>query len=146
MKVLMALMTSFILLSASTIGQDSLKQKEAVKDEGADKIFTKVEQEAKFPGGKAGGVAFLEKYLDANVAANDGAKAGIYTVRVQFIVDREGKVSNVRAIEVPQGCPSCGPETVRVLKKSPRWVPAMQNGKNVIYQAVQHISFQVMNK
>ncbi|HEX8278791.1 MAG TPA: energy transducer TonB, partial [Segetibacter sp.] len=86
---------------------------------------------------------YLERNLNANVAADDGAPTGNYTVRVQFIVDKEGNISNVSAIEVPKACPSCGPEAVKVIKRGPKWEPAVQNGRNVIYQAVQHITFQV---
>lgn len=112
-------------------------------EEDYDKVFTKVEKEAKFPGGQEAWRKFLERNLNPQVAADDGAPSGNYTVRVQFIVDKEGNISNVSAIEVPKACPSCGPEAVKVIKRGPKWEPAVQNGRNVIYQAVQHITFQV---
>jgi protein TonB len=116
------------------------------QEEDYDKVFTKVEKEAKFPGGQAAWVKYLERNLNANVAADDGAPAGNYTVRVQFIVDKEGNISNVQSIDVPKACPSCGPEAVKVIKRGPKWDPAVQNGRNVIYQAVQHITFQVVDQ
>ncbi len=112
-------------------------------EEDYDKVFTKVEKEAKFPGGAEGWKRYLERNLDANVAANDGAPTGNYTVKVQFIVDKTGAISNVQSIEVPKTCPSCGPEAVKVIKKGPKWEPAVQNGRNVIYQAIQFVTFQV---
>ncbi len=112
-------------------------------EEDYDKVFTKVEKEAKFPGGMDGWKKYLERNLDAQVAANDGAPTGNYTVKVQFIVDKQGNISNVQAIEVPKPCPSCGPEAVKVIKKGPKWEPAVQNGRNVIYQAIQFVTFQV---
>lgn len=112
-------------------------------EEDYDKVFTKVEKEAKFPGGMEGWKRYLERNLDAQVASNDGAPAGNYQVKVQFIVDKEGNISNVQAIEVPKACPSCGPEAVKVIKKGPKWEPAVQNGRNVIYQAIQFVTFQV---
>ncbi|WP_207495726.1 energy transducer TonB [Aridibaculum aurantiacum] len=115
-------------------------------EEDYDKVFTKVEKEAKFPGGPEAWRRFLERNLNANVAADDGAPAGNYTVRVQFIVDKEGSISNVQAIDVPKACPSCGPEAVKVIKRGPKWDPAVQNGRNVIYQAIQHITFQVVDQ
>jgi hypothetical protein len=114
------------------------------KNETDDRVFTKVEHEAMFPGGAEGWRRFLETNLNANVAADDGAKPGIYTVKLQFIVDKEGNISNVQAIDVPRACPSCGPEGVKVIRKSPKWNPAMQNGRKVTYQAVQFITFQVV--
>ena len=86
---------------------------------------------------------YLERNLNAQVASDDGAPVGNYTVKVQFIVDKTGAISNVTAIEVPKACPSCGPEAVKVIKRGPAWEPAVQNGRNVIYQAIQHITFQV---
>jgi protein TonB len=104
-------------------------------EEDYDKVFTKVEKEAKFPGGPEAWKRYLERNLNANVAAEDGAPTGNYTVKVQFIVDKAGIISNVQAIEVPKACPSCGPEAVKIIKKGPKWDPAVQNGRNVIYQA-----------
>ncbi|TDH21318.1 energy transducer TonB [Segetibacter sp. 3557_3] len=113
------------------------------QEEDYDKVFTKVEKEAKFPGGPGAWQKYLERNLNAQVASDDGAPVGNYTVRVQFIVDKTGAISNVQAVEVPKACPSCGPEAVKVIKRGPAWEPAVQNGRNVIYQAIQHITFQV---
>lgn len=112
-------------------------------EEDYDKVFTKVEKEAKFPGGADGWKRYLERNLNAQVAADDGAAPGNYTVKVQFIVDKEGNISQVSAIDKPKACPSCGPEAEKVIKRGPKWEPAVQNGRNVIYQAVQFITFQV---
>lgn len=112
-------------------------------EEDYDKVFTKVEKEAKFPGGLEGWRRYLERNLNANVAADDGAPVGNYSVKVQFIVDKQGNISNVQAIEKPKACPSCGPEAEKVIKRGPKWEPAVQNGRNVIYQAIQYITFQV---
>lgn len=112
-------------------------------EEDYDKVFTKVEKEAKFPGGPDGWRRYLERNLNANVAADDGAPLGNYSVKVQFIVDKQGNISNVQAIEKPKACPSCGPEAEKVIKRGPKWEPAVQNGRNVIYQAIQYITFQV---
>ncbi|TDH25233.1 hypothetical protein EXU57_14100 [Segetibacter sp. 3557_3] len=102
-----------------------------------------VEKEAVFPGGPEAWRSYLEENLDASVAARSKAKPGIYTVKVQFIVDKDGNVSNVNAIEVPKDCSRCGKEAVRVIKQGPGWEPAVQYNRRVIYQAIQHISFQV---
>lgn len=112
-------------------------------EEDYDKVFTKVEKEAKFPGGPEGWRRYLERNLNANVAADDGAPTGSYTVKVQFIVDKTGGISNVEAKEIPKACPHCGEEAVKVIKKGPKWEPAVQNGRNVIYQAIQFVTFQV---
>jgi antitoxin component YwqK of YwqJK toxin-antitoxin module len=102
-----------------------------------------VEREAQFPGGMEGWKMYLERNLNANVAANDKAPTGVYTVKLQFIIDKEGKVSNVKAISVPGLCPSCGYEAEKIIRRGPNWTCAIQNGKPVIYQAIQYVSFQV---
>jgi protein TonB len=111
-----------------------------------EKVFLKVEKEAQFPGGLEAWKKYLERTLNANIAVDDGAPTGNYTVKVRFIVDREGGISNVQAFDVPASCPGCGSEAVRVIKRGPRWEPAIQNGKEVVYQAVQSITFQVSDQ
>lgn len=102
-----------------------------------------VEKEAEFPGGMEGWRKYLERNLNANVAAEDKAPIGYYPVKVQFLIDQEGKVSMVKAISVPSLCPSCGSEAERIIRKGPKWNAAIQNGKPVIYHAVQFITFSV---
>ena len=113
------------------------------KEEDYDRTFYKVEKEARFPGGPEAWRKYLQRNLNANAAQEDGAPVGNYTVRVQFIVDKEGFISNVTAIESPKACPSCAKEAVKIIQKGGRWEAAVQNGRKVIYQAVQHITFQV---
>ncbi|WP_147202862.1 energy transducer TonB [Segetibacter aerophilus] len=112
-------------------------------EEDYEKVFFKVEKEARFPGGMQAWKKYLERNLNANVAADDGAPTGFYTVKVQFVVDKEGGISNVQAIEVPKACPTCGPEAVKIIKKGPKWEPAIQNDRKVNYQAIQFVTFQV---
>ncbi len=108
-----------------------------------DKDFTKIEKEARFPGGLDGWKKYLERNLNSNIAADEGAAVGNYLVKVQFFVDRDGTISNVLALEIPKACPGCGAEAVRVIKKGPKWEPAIQNGNTVKFPAVQYITFRV---
>jgi hypothetical protein len=103
-----------------------------------------VEKEAMFPGGPNGWKEYLERHLNIEGALKGTKKAGMYTVKVQFIVDKKGIVSNVQAIETPALCERCAKEAVRVIRTGPRWEPAMQDNLPVIYQAIQYITFQVL--
>jgi len=108
-----------------------------------DSHFVKVEREAQFPGGPDAWKRYLERNLNAQVATEEGAAEGKYTVKVQFIVDDNGNISKVKAIEVPGACHGCGVEAERVIRRGGRWEPALQNGRKIIYQVVQHITFEV---
>lgn len=106
-----------------------------------DKEFKVVQIQAQFPGGSAAWIRFLEKNLRAEVPVDNGAPPGNYTVTVSFLVDKEGNISEVKAENNPGY--GTAEEAVRVIKKGPKWVPAVQNGRNVIYRQKQNITFQV---
>jgi protein TonB len=114
---------------------------EEKKDDDENKIFEKVEVEASYPGGDAAWANFLRKNLNASVPVDNGAPASSYTVWVQFIVDKEGNVSDVRPL-TSQGY-GMEAESVRVLKKATKWIPAIQNGRNVKAYRKQPITFVV---
>lgn len=114
---------------------------EEKKDDDENKIFEKVEVEAAFPGGDAAWRKFLERNLRGDVASEAGAPAGSYTVWVQFVVDKEGNVSDVKAL-TSHGF-GMEDEAVRVIKKGPQWKPAIQNGRNVKAYRKQPITFQI---
>lgn len=106
-----------------------------------DKEFTSVQVEAKFPGDWN---KFLERNLNAEVPTDNGAPTGTYSVTVSFLVDKEGNISEVQALNDPGYGTSA--EAVRAIKKGPKWVPAVQNGRNVIYRQKQNIVFRVQDQ
>ncbi len=103
--------------------------------------FTKVEVEADFPGGLQAWKKFLERNLSADVATGAGAPAGSYTVVVQFIVDSEGAISAVTA-NTKHGY-GMEEEAVRVIRRSGKWIPAIQNGRPVRAYRKQPVTFLV---
>ena len=115
---------------------------EAPKDEtNYDQTFTKVEIEASFPGGEGQWKKFLERNLNPSTPVDNGAPAGNYTVVVQFIVDKEGNVSDVKAL-TNHGY-GMEDEAVKVIKRGPKWTPAVQNGRQVKAYRKQPITFVV---
>jgi protein TonB len=114
---------------------------EEKKEDDENKIFEKVEVEASFPGGDGAWRKFLERNLRGDVASENGAPSGTYTVVVQFVVDKEGNVSDVKAL-TSHGY-GMEDEAVRVIKKGPQWKPAIQNGRNVKAYRRQPITFQI---
>ena len=114
---------------------------EAPKDnEDYDKTFTKVEIESDFPGGTAAWLRYLNKNLRYPDDAVNNEIQG--TVVVQFIVDKEGNVSDVNAISGPENG-GLREEAVRVIKKSGKWTPAVQNGRQVKSYKKQPIVFRL---
>jgi len=114
---------------------------EVKKEEDENKVFEKVEIEASFPGGERAWANYLRKNLDPETPINNGAPAGTYTVVVQFIVDKQGNISDVRAV-TKHGY-GMEDEAVRVIKKGPNWEPAVQNGRKVNAYRRQPITFVV---
>lgn len=105
------------------------------EEDDIDKTFTKVEIESDYPGGPMAWKRFLERNLRfPPVEEVQG------TVVVQFIVDREGNVSEVEAVSGPEELRG---EAVRVIKKSGRWTPAIQNGRQVKSIKKQPIIFRI---
>jgi TonB family protein len=96
------------------------------KEESDTIVFTKVEIEAEYPGGAAAWQRFLNRNLRYPQEAIDNEISG--SIVVQFVVDKEGNVSNVERVSGPE---ILGAEAVRVIKKSGRWTPAVQGGRQV---------------
>jgi periplasmic protein TonB len=126
---------------APTIVDEGKQVIEEKKEEDENQVFTKVEVEASFKGGEKEWRRYLERNLEANVPVDNGAPEGTYTVTVQFIVDKEGKISDVKALS--NHGHGMEEEAMRVIKKGPDWIPAIQNGRNVKAYRKQPITFVV---
>jgi len=98
-------------------------------DTRSDVVFTQVQIQAEFPGGKATWIKYLERNLQRDIIMKNGGPRGKYTVVVSFTVDKEGNVSNVEALNDPGY--GTKDEAIRVIVKGPKWLPAVQNGKKV---------------
>jgi periplasmic protein TonB len=103
------------------------------EEEDWNKVFTKVEIESGYPGG----LPAWQRFLNRNLRPSEEAQG---TVVVQFIVDKEGNVTNVEAVSGPDELRS---EAVRVIKKSGKWTPAIQNGNPVRSYKKQPIIFRI---
>jgi gliding motility-associated GldM-like protein/TonB-like protein len=105
------------------------------------KAFLKVDKEAAFPGGDPAWKKFLEKNLNANTPVDHGAPTGLYTVMVQFVVNKEGGISDIKPLtSIGYGMEQ---EVVRILKQSGSWEPAMLDGKPVNAYRKQPVTFMV---
>jgi|GEM_PF-1270156 len=104
-------------------------------------IFEKVEVEAAFPGGLKAWSSFLMENLDAEVPVRNKAKVGRYVVIVQFIVGKDGSISDIKALT--KHGHGMEKEVIRIIKKSPNWTPAYQGGRAVRAYRKQPIIFEI---
>jgi len=93
-------------------------------------IFMVVESMPEYPGGEAA----LYKYLAENIKYPQMAKeSGIQgRVFVTFVVERDGRVTDVRVLRGIGG--GCDEEAIRVVQGMPKWAPGKQRGKSVRVQ------------
>ena len=94
--------------------------------------FYVVEEKPEFPGGEAALYKYLAEHTKYPEAAMENQIQG--TVWVQFIIDKEGNVTNVKVVRSVD--PYLDKEAIRVVKSMPKWKPAKQRGKpvRVIFQ------------
>lgn len=85
------------------------------------------EQMPEFIGGIEALYEFLQKNLLYPQSARENNVQG--TVLIEFVVERDGSVSNVK-VAAPL-FPACDQEAVRVVQQLPKWKPGMQMNKPV---------------
>jgi protein TonB len=89
-------------------------------------VFIPQERSAEFPGGPNA----LQQFLSRHLRTPDDMEPGeLITVKIRFQVDKNGAVNTFQIIN--SGGAEFDNEVVRVFKKMPAWMPAMQNGVNV---------------
>ena len=131
-------------IATPVIIDEGKKIVEVKKEEDENKIFDKVEIEASFPGGDGKWRQYLERNCNGQVATDNGAPEGTYTTMIQFVVDKEGNISDVRAL-TKHGY-GMEQEAIRTIQKGPKWNPAIQNGRQVKAYRKQPITFQVQSE
>jgi protein TonB len=102
-----------------------------------DKIFTFVEQQPSFPGGDSEMNKFIKKNLKYPPAALRNGLEGL--VVVQFVVNKEGQISDVQVVKKLGG--GTDEEAMRVVKMMPAFAPAKQNGRPVSFRFTLPVRF-----
>lgn len=102
------------------------------------------EREASFPGGEEGWRRFLERKLNEYTPINKGAPPGNYTVLVRFVVNKDGSIEDVKAL-TNRGY-GTEDEVVHLIKKGPKWIPAMRFGQPVKAYRTQPVIFVVSKR
>lgn len=100
---------------------------EPPKHEEENKVFDVVEQMPAFPGGPAALMQYLSSHVKYPAVAEEYGISG--RVTIQFVVERDGSVTDVRTMKSVD--PSLDREAERVVKSMPKWIPGKQNGSPV---------------
>lgn len=91
--------------------------------------FASIEQKPMFPGGMDKILPYVMKNFRYPAAAIENNIEG--TVFVQFTIDKDGSITDVRAVRGQELGGGLAEEAVRVVKAMPRWQPGEQNGRKV---------------
>jgi periplasmic protein TonB len=114
----------------------------AEKKEDPDKVFTKVEIEAQFPGGPQAWTRYVTRAIQSQIDEFTDADYGTCVVR--FIVDKTGQVSDVQATTMKGS--KLAEIAVNAIRKGPKWTPAQQNGRYVNAYRLQPVTLQNPNE
>lgn len=106
-------------------------------EEEQNKIFEVVEQQPQFPGGSVNG--WLADHIKYPAVAAENGISG--RVVVQFVVERDGSVSQVRVVRGVD--PSLDKEAQRVISSMPKWIPGKQNGQAVRSRFTVPVTFRL---
>ena len=101
-----------------------------------DSPFMPIEIEAEFPGGPLAWQRFIQKAINSQL--DEFTESDYGTCTVQFIVDKEGRVSNVQALDMKGS--KLAEIAVNSIRKGPRWTPAQQNGRYVNAPRIQPVT------
>ena len=105
----------------------------------AEEIYDTVDVSPKFPGGVEANMKFLVDHVSYPKACIENGISG--RVLVQFVVDKDGTLRNIKAIQSPD--PRLSEEAVRVVKLMPKWEPGKKDGKAVAVRYVLPITFRL---
>ncbi|MDQ2720020.1 MAG: N-acetylmuramoyl-L-alanine amidase [Bacteroidota bacterium] len=106
------------------------------------KVFTKVENEASFPGGKDAWIKYIVSKVQEAQASFTEKDFG--TCVLKFIVNTDGTVSHLEATTMPDT--KLAEVAINAIKNGPKWIPATQNDHTVAAYRLQRVTLSDPNK
>ncbi|MDQ6904158.1 MAG: N-acetylmuramoyl-L-alanine amidase [Bacteroidota bacterium] len=101
-----------------------------------DKVFTKVENEASFPGGQEAWIKYIVSKIQA--AQESFTNKDFGTCVLKFIVNTDGTISNVEATTMKKT--KLAEVAINAIRTGPKWMPATQNGQTVAAYRLQPVT------
>ena len=124
--------------STEIVQQVVVKEEEIVEEE----IFVTAETIPSFMGGDLGVFRnWVQKQLNYPPIAQENGIQG--KVIIQFVVEKDGRLTNVQVLSTPDR--SLSEEAVRVLQLSPRWSPGKQRNQPVRIKYTLPVDFRIQN-
>lgn len=124
--------------STEIVQQVVVKEEEIVEEE----IFVTAETMPSFMGGDLGVFRnWVQKQLNYPPIAQENGIQG--KVIIQFVVEKDGRLTNVQVLSTPDR--SLSEEAVRVLQLSPRWSPGKQRNQPVRIKYTLPVDFRIQN-
>lgn len=100
-----------------------------------DKPYVLATKMPEFPGGSEAMIEFIQDHLEYPEAEKKADIQG--TIMMQFIVEKDGTLSDIKAVKSVDGGDNLVKEATRVIKLMPKWKAGMQDGHNVrVYKSV----------
>ena len=100
-------------------------------------VFTYADAMPVFPGGSDSLRIFF--WSNIKYSSPGGCKEG--TVYMAFIVEKDGSITNVKALREVPGAPEFTKEATRVIALMPEWIPGENEGKPVRVKVIQPVKF-----
>ncbi len=107
--------------------QKALKGGKKLEDDNDERIYEIVEENAQFPGGGDECNKWLSEHIKYPAIAQEQGIQG--PVFIQFVVEKDGTLSDIKVIRSPD--PSLSQEAIRVVKEMPKWISGKNGGKDV---------------
>ncbi len=136
MKFLFIILLSLFSCKLSAQTFDTTKISVATTN---DSIFKMVEIEASFPGGEQVWNKYVQQQLELNIDKLVRNKKSFGTCVIQFIVDKDGAITNVEALTMKNSL--LAKIIIKAIKDGPKWVPAFQDGRTVKAYRRQKVTF-----
>lgn len=108
----------------------------AQKDTIPNKVFSKVENEAEFPGGQEAWIKYIVSKIQPSLNSFTDKDYG--TCLLKFIVNADGSISNAEATTMKNT--RLTEIAMNAIRTGPKWIPAKQNGKPVATYRLQPVT------